>query len=326
MKKLITPEVKIALLAIVGIALLYFGMNFLKGLNIFSTVVNYRIYFDDISGLTKTCPIYANGYKVGIVRDIVYDFTDNQKDIIANVSIDEDMQIPEGTKAEIISNLMGDVHINLILGKSRERLEPNGLIPGRINGGSMEVVKGMVPSIQKMLPTLDSILINVNQILGDPALRGSLHNAEKISADLTTSTKQLNILMAQMNATLPGLTNKTNQLLTSANETMQNANGGIKEARNSLSGANALVNNLNEKVSAIDVQATMQQLNSALNDVNTLTQTLNSNKGTLGLLLNDPGLYNNLNNTVRSMDSLMVNIKAHPKRYVHFSIFGRKDK
>ena len=107
---------------------------------------------------------------------------------------------------------------------------------------------------------------------------------------------------------------------------MVEAKHGIADARSTVKGAHVLMTSLNDKVNALDVQTTVAKLNMALDEVNKLTATLNSNRGSMGLLMNDPALYNNLNSTLRSVDSLVVNLKAHPKRYVHFSIFGRKDK
>ena len=214
---------------------------------------------------------------------------------------------------------MGNAKVNLIVGKSRNFLEENGVINGQINAGALGQMKTMIPYVEKMLPKLDSILAHVNSLLADPAMKGTLHNVDKITADLTTSTKQLNAIMAQVNIALPGLTSKTNTLLT-------NANNGIQDVRGAMKGANTMITHLNNQLSGIDLQATMAKVNTTIDHVNSLTAKLNSNQGSLGLLMNDPTLYHNLNNAMVSADSLLTNLKAHPKRYVHFSIFGRKDK
>lgn len=312
-------EVKIALVAIIGIVILFFGMQFLKGLDFFSTDTAYKMKFSNISGLAPSCPIYANGYKVGTVKGIEYNY-EKPNDITVDVDIDQNMRIPKGTSAEIVSDLMGNVQVNLILGDGRQgNIEKGGLIDGRINNGALGEMKDMVPAIQKMLPKLDSILGSVNALLADPALAASLHNVQTITADLTTSTRELNKLLAQVNKELPTLANNANALMASANNTMVNADGLV-------SNANGMVSNLNGKVNELDLQATINKVNTTLNNMEQLTAKLNSNEGSLGLLMNDPGLYNNLNHTMQSADSLLTNLKAHPKRYVHFSLFGRKDK
>ena len=107
---------------------------------------------------------------------------------------------------------------------------------------------------------------------------------------------------------------------------MVNANRGITEARGAIRGANTMMATLNNKVDGLDVEGTMAKVNSTLDNMQAFTAKLNSNEGTMGLMLNDASLYNNLNSTMRSADSLLINLKAHPKRYVHFSLFGRKDK
>lgn len=326
MKKTFTPEVKIALVAVLGIIIMFFGMKFLKGLNLFSSDVAYTMQFDQVNGLSPATPIFANGYKVGAVKDIIYDFDNPQKGITVSANIDKSMRIPEDTRAEIVSNLMGDVQVNLILGNSAQYLPEGSVISGALNNGAMGEIKAFIPQVQKMIPKLDSILMNVNNLLSDPAMASTLHNANKISADLTTSSKQLNTLLYQLNSTLPTMAGKTNLLLDNANGVMVGAKAGMADARSAVQGANTLMATLNNKVEALEVQATVNKLNAALENVNELTAKLNSNKGTAGLLLNDPTLYNNLNNVIRNVDSLVVNLKAHPKRYVHFSLFGKKDK
>ena len=326
MKKFFTPQVKIALVAILAVVVLFLGMQFLKGLSLFSNDAHYNIKFDDITGLSNSTPVYARGFKVGIVRNINYDYDKLGELITVDINVDRTLRIPEGTTAEIISDIMGNVKVELKFAKNSQILKENGWIDGRINDGTLGDLKSMVPSFQKMLPKVDSILGSVNALLADPALKSSMHNIDKITNDLTTSTRELNTLLAQVNGSLPSLVTKTGRVMDNANGLMNNANRGITEARGAIRGANTMMATLNNKVDGVDVEGTMARVNATIDNLNAFTAKLNSGEGSMGLLLNDASLYNNLNNTVRSADSLLTNLKAHPKRYVHFSIFGRKDK
>ncbi|MBP7358458.1 MAG: MCE family protein [Prevotella sp.] len=299
--KYFSKEVRIGLVAIAGIVVLFFGLKYLKGLNLFSTGNKYYIEFTDISGLTVSSPVYADGYKVGVVKKIEYDY-DHRGDINTEVEIDQNLRIPKGSSAEIVSDVLGNVKINMLFSNNpRERILPGERIQGGINSGTLGKVADMVPAIEKMLPKLDSILTSVNTLLADPALAASLHNVKTITSNLTVSTRELNALMAQLNRDVPGMVTRANGVLDNTNK-------------------------LTRKLSDVDVEGTMNSVNATLNNVRELSERLNSNEGTLGLLMRDPSLYNNLNSTMRDADSLMINLKQHPKRYVHFSVFGKKDK
>lgn len=297
----LTKEIKIALVAIVGILIMYFGINFLKGMNLFSTNNTYFVTFDDIQGLGASTPIYADGYKVGTVDGLEYDYKENGP-IKVKVDIIKDLRIPQGSKAEIVKDLMGNLQVNLLLANNpRERVEPGGIIPGAVNGGMMDKAANLVPVVEKMLPKLDSILTSVNALLADPALAASLHNVETITSNLTVSTRELNTLMAGLNKQVPGMIGKANGVLDNTNR-------------------------LTANLASLDVQGTLNKVNQTLESAHQFTEKLNSNQGSLGLLMNDTKLYDNLTSTMGHADSLVIDLKAHPKRYVHFSVFGRKDK
>lgn len=299
--KYFTKEVKIALVAIAGVVVLFFGMNFLKGLNIFSSDDNYYVQFSDITGLSSSSPVYADGFKVGVVKDIIYDYTHTEGSKVL-IGVDKQLRIPQGSSAEIVSDMLGNVKVNLLLANNpREKVAPGGLIKGMINDGAMGKLQDMVPAVEKMLPKLDSIMTSLNAILADPAIRQSLHNVQAITDNLTTSTAQLNTLMAGLNKNVPGMMAKANNVLDNT-ET------------------------LTANLAAVDVASTMRQVDQTIANVQQLTAKLNSKEGSLGLLMNDTQLYDNLNSTMRNADSLVIDLRQHPKRYVHFSVFGRKDK
>lgn len=296
-----SKEIQIALVAIVGLVVLFIGLQFLKGLNLFSTDSRYFVKFDNISGLSVSSPVYANGYRVGVVEEIIFDY-EKRGDIVAVVGVDKKLRLPQGSFAEIASDLLGNIKLELVFGSDASTLmAPGDTLTGGLQLGAMARAADMIPQIEKMLPKLDSILASVNTLLADPALANSLHNVDQITADFTKTTKELNLLTASINRQMP--------------EILQNANGV-------LANTNKLTGNLND----LDIAATMGHVNTTLQNVEQMTAMLNSKEGTLGLLMRDPSLYWNLNSTMMHADSLMIDLKSHPKRYVHFSVFGKKDK
>ena len=165
----------------------------------------------------------------------------------------------------------------------------------------MSKLGAMVPSIEAIMPKLDSIMTSLNLLLADPALRQTLHNVEGMTDNLNATSRDLRSLSASLNREMPAMMQKTN---------------GVLDNTQQLTG----------NLAAIDVASMTASINQTLANVNEMTRKLNSTEGTLGLLMRDATLYNNLAATTASADSLLIDLKAHPKRYVHFSIFGKKDK
>ena len=300
MKKF-SKEIQIALVAVVGIIVLYFGLQFLKGMTLFSNDNRYFVKFKDVSGLSVASPIFANGYRVGVVETIDFNYG-NTSEIVASIGVDKNMQVPKGSRAEIATDLMGNVKVQLVLGNVADGVvAPGDTITGGQQVGAMGKAADMIPNIQQMLPKLDSILASVNTLLADPAIASSLHNVDQITANLSRTSQDLSQLTAQLNHQMPQM--------------LKNADGVL-----------ANTNQITKNLSDLDIATTMTSVNTTLKNVEQMTATLNSKDGTLGLLMRDPGLYNNLNATMIHADSLMIDLKQHPKRYVHFSIFGKKDK
>ncbi len=299
---------KIALTAVGALVLLFVGLNFLKGINVFKSTNTYYVKFKDVAGLAVSNAVYANGYPVGIVRTIDYDYQRGEN-VVVGIELDDAMRVPSQTRAELETELMGGVKMLLVLGPNpTSNIEQGDTIQGSMHEGAMDKVSAMVPQIEKMLPKLDSIMANLNRLTGDPALATTLHNAKDISENLKQSSIALNELMQN---DVPVMVARLNR--TSAN-------------------AEKLTNNL----ANLDVQTTLNSVNSTLESAHQLTNNLGamsssldnklkSKDNTLGLFLNDRGVYDNLNSTLRNADSLMIDLKSHPKRYVHFSVFGKKE-
>ena len=297
--KILTNEVKIGLVAVVAIVILFFGMKFLKGLTMFSSSNNYYARFSDISGVSASSPVYANGMRVGVVEEVMFDY-DHPDRILAVMGLDKNLRLPRGTNVEITSDLLGNVQLQLRLGPSMtDLLSPGDTIDGGAQKGLMSKAAAMVPQVEQMLPKLDSILASLNALLADPAISSSLHNVENVTASLTQTTRQLSQLTTQLNRQMP-------QVMGRADSVLANTEG------------------LTRQFSEMDLDKTMQKVDATIGNLQQTTAALNSSEGTLGLMMRDPQLYRSLQTTVASADSLLSDIKQHPKRYINISVFGRK--
>lgn len=296
--KYLSKEVRIGLAGVAALCILVYGINYLKGIHLFKPTSYFYVMFKNVNGLTKSTPVFADGYRVGIVRDLIYDYTQPGR-VVAEIDVDPELRIPKGSTAELTTDMLGGIKMSLLLANNpRERIAVGDTIAGLVDNGMMEQVGHMIPQIEKMLPKLDSILTSVNQLLADQALTSTLHHVESLTANLDETSQQLNRMMKHE---LPELTGKLNRI-----------------------GDNFVT--ISDNLKEIDYAAAMQKVDETLANVKKLTDQLNSKDNTVGLLLNDPALYNNLNATTANAASLLEDLKNHPKRYVHFSLFGKKDK
>ena len=296
--KFFTKEVRIGIAAIIALCVLIYGINYLKGIHLFKPSSYFYVKFQNINGLTKSSPVYADGFRVGIVRELYYDY-DHPGNVVAEIDVEPDLRIPKGSSAELAAEMLGGVRMNLLLANNpREKYQTGDTIPGGLNSGMLGQVGDLVPQLQKMLPKLDSIMASLNVLLADPAIPATLHNIENLTANLSATSGQLQTLMSN---DIPQLTGKLNTI----GDNFVTISGNLKE---------------------IDYAAAMQKVDSTLANVKMITDKLGSKDNTIGLLLNDPSLYNNLNATTANAASLLEDLRLHPKRYVHFSLFGKKDK
>lgn len=292
-------EFTIGIAAIAALLILFIGINYLKGINMFKSESYYYVDYTNVNGLALSSPVYTNGFKVGLVRDIQYNLN-KPGHIIVGIEMDENIKIPQGSKAELITEMLGTVKMNLIMNYDEEKtIAPGDTIEGYANNGIMaKAEEELLPQMEKMMPKLDSILSSLNKILADPALGNTIKNAEKLTASLSQTSNHLEKLMSN---DIPTLTSN----VTMITEDLKVISGNLK---------------------GIDYAETFNKIDQTLKNVYALTDKLNNKDNTIGLLLNDPELYNNLNATSANAASLLKDLQKHPKRYVHFSLFGKKDK
>jgi len=291
-------EVKIGIAGIIALFILVFGINYLKGVSLFKPTRHFYVQFQDINGLAKSSPVFADGFKVGIVSKLEYDFV-HPGNVVVEIDVDPSLRVPKGSTAELQSDLLGAVKLNLLLANNpREKVEYGDTIMGHVNAGALGKAADMIPTVEKMLPKLDSILTSLNMILANPAIPATLHNIENLTASLNNNSRQLERMMHE---DIPQLTGKLNEI----GDNFVAISGNLKQ---------------------IDYAATMAKVDETLANVKQITDKLEQKDNTVGLLLNDPSLYNNLNQTAINAASLLDDLQNHPKRYVHFSVFGKKDK
>ena len=294
-------EIKVGLLAVVAIFLLYFGLNFLKGVNIFSSTNTYFGKFSNLNGLVEQSPVYVRGYKVGQVDKIVYDF---KSDIpfVVTFSINRDIELPQGTELALVSDglLSGSaLQLNIPIAPESELFASHDTLPTIVVPGLVEnLQQGLLTHVDSAVGRIDSLVAVVTAQLEGEHLKNTLANVDKVTSDLRLTSQDLKVLM---HTRVPNIIDNVDSVMTD-------------------------VKIVSAQLSALDLKATMGKVDGAVDNVNSLLESINTNEGTLGLLLNDKELYVSLNKTVGSADSLLVDLKAHPKRYVHFSLFGGKDK
>lgn len=290
-------EVKIGLVGVIALVALFLGINFLKGVNLFSTSEKYYITFANAKGLTKSSAVYADGYKVGIVSNIKYDFN-HLGEVIVEISTDKGLRIPKGSSAQLDEAILGGCTLNLLLATNPTKAYHSGdTIKGNDVNGLMAKVGDMVPQLEQVVAKVDTLVATLNTLLSNPNLPLIIQNAELVTENLNKSSEQLNTLLRN---DIPQMT------------------GTFTKA-----GENVVM--LTDKMNQLDLQATLDNVNQTISSVHATMEQIKNPNGTLGKLMNDPSVYDNLNHTIQSADSLVSDLKAHPKRYVHFSVFGKKE-
>ena len=300
-----TREIKIGILAAVCIFLLFFGLNFLKGVNIFSPTNSYHGTFVNLHNLEEQAAVYIRGHKVGQVDNIHYDFMRDSA-FTVDISINSDIVLPQGTQMALVSDgLLSGMAIELQLPEQSTitndqlPIAKGSFIPTIYVPGLMESVQGeLIAHVDAAIQSVDSLVASLQlQVQGDH-LKNTLSNVDRVTSDLTGVSADLKRVV---NTQVPTIVNNADKAFANLNE-------------------------ITSDLQKADLAATVARVDTAVDGINTFIADVRSQEGTLGQLIYNKSLYDHIDATVVSADSLLVDLKAHPKRYVQVSVFGKKDK
>lgn len=299
MKKVFNRELVIGLCVLAALAILFFGIDFLKGVNVFKPANYYYAIYTNVEGLSNSAPVTVNGYKVGLVRQIDYEY-DNPGHVRVELSLDQQLRLPAGTKAVLGSDLLGTATIALQLAPGTEYLPIGSELEAVQSAGLMAAVSNdLMPAVNRIMPQVDSLMAHLNAITGDPALMASIKRLDAISSQLEVTTRSL------------ATTVRSLQPITS----------NVQKITANVADITGDVSTLSGQLKEMPVDSLMNDLLATTGNLRALTEELNNPNSSLGLLMKDPALYNNINATVTSLDSLFVDIKRNPKRYVTIKVF-----
>jgi phospholipid/cholesterol/gamma-HCH transport system substrate-binding protein len=317
----ISNETKVGALTAIAITLLVLGFNFLKGKSFIKSGNFVYTKFNETKGLMITNPVTVNGFMVGSV----YEITNDNKDLtsyVVGIKLNGEYNIPQNSLASIADNPLGTPKVEIALGNSKNFIVSGDFIKSENPLGLVASLKNQLSPIsdnlKSTLSTLDSTLKNVNSIFDPSAkhnLQSAIANVNKITQMLAVSSTSLKDMLDKQNGSLA--------------TSLQNMNSFSKNLANQNETINTTLLNVKTttgNLAKMDLDGTLNKLKLTIDNMNGLVAKLSSNNGSLGLLMNDKALYNNLTNTVRSANILVDDLRKNPKRYVSLSVFGKKEK
>jgi phospholipid/cholesterol/gamma-HCH transport system substrate-binding protein len=305
----ISKEVKIGVIALITLVGFFWGLNFLKGINIFKPIDEYYAIYDNIEGLIESGIVYLNGYKVGNVRAIHFDKKHPGK-IAVRFALEEKVSIPENSVALITtSSMISEIKdINLILSGSSEICRPGDTLIGALDKGISGIIDPIKFQAEATMANIDSVLTVIKQIFDKTAQANLQHTIANIDSITTNLSSSLN----------------SNGSITKSLDNLAEITSSLKSKNNELSSMLINLSAFTDSLAKSEIKATIYNTNKTVTEIDDIIEKINSGKGTLGALINNDTLYHNLEKASESLDIILKDLNENPKRYVHFSIFGGK--
>ena len=299
MKNIFKKEFIIGLSVIVAIAILFFGIEYLKGVNLFKPANFYYASYENVAGLEVSAPITVDGFKVGQVREINFNY-EKPGNIQVLLALDKNLRLPENSVASISSTLMSGSYIEIKLGDAKKMLEVGSELSTAAQSDLMASLSNdIMPTVNTILPRIDSLLLNLNLLVSDPALTASIRRLDGITDNVLLMTGGLN---KSLNSQVPYILGRTGKVA------------------GNLDSITCNLMQLSADLKALPLQGTMDNVNRITENLTDFSARLNNSNSTLGKLTEDPELYNRLNRVDADVDSLILDIKKNPKRYISIKL------
>ena len=307
MKK-ISSEVKIGITALIAILVFIWLFNFLKGKNLFSKTANYYVVYDKVGGLAESSPVEINGYKVGVVQSVRF-LDPLSGRLLVELSVEKDFRLPVNTVAEITTaSLIAGMKIQFVYGNGPGTYSSGDTIPGRLAVSVLSKVETeflpLKDKISDLISAIDTVIGSINDVM-DPNFKSDLRSGV---ASLSNTARSID--ESELKSTLDNV-NKFTQMLAENTGRMTSTFSSLE--------------NIADTLASADIYNSVNSLKSSLEKAATLMENLNNGKGSAGQLITNDSLYTNLSNSLGSLNMLLQDLKANPKRYVHFSVFGKKN-
>lgn len=312
----IANETKVGILAVVAIAILILGYSFLRGNDVFSREVTLYSIYERVDGLTESKPILVNGYQIGRVSKM-----ELQQDgrIRTEFKVSRDYAVPANTVAFLSStDLLGGKAIVFELGDSAVYAKDGDELPAGIQKNIMEQVEPIQKKAQDIAAVLDSVLNSINNTINKDFQRDFNRSINSIA----NSLQNLEGITRQLDGLVVSERNRISHIVANVESITNN----LKENNERIGNVLVNLNSITDQVAKADFAQTITSANKAMADFQSITDRINQGQGSIGMLLNDEQLYDNLNQASKNLEELIADMKARPGRYVHFSVFGRKDK
>ena len=316
----ISNETKVGALTAIAITLLVLGFNFLKGKTFFSKSRTLFAKYLNVQGLANSNPVMINGLQVGTVFSITTD--KNMKVILVNMNITKDVNIPTNSVAYIKPSLLSTTSVEIKLGDATTYIPKNDTINTEVSAGifteAMQKVDPILAKVTSAVSSIDSVLANVNRVIDPDAknnIQATLQHLNLITANLIESSASLNTLLNAQTGALAKTMNNLNSFTENLNKNNEKINSTV-----------ANLDKTTSNLAKLDLEKTLGMLNGTISDLKAMIGKFNTNTGSLGLLMNDARLYNNLAATGNKLNLLIDDIRTNPKRYISFSVFGKKTK